>query len=602
MSINSCKDMKDETEFESWARSHQSAANNHGNTTTYGANAAPNTATDPYSMSANYYPASVFPYTSTEHHNNAWSNGTGPSDMAFLTGYGAADAAGPSHHSTAHYMDAVFGSQNSFGYNNFNTFFPSGTGTGGGGDPFWGTGAHKQSQRGIPVGPYRGVHDEQSYYQRDTYGDSSSSASLKHVESGMSALTLDHIKTDQFSGKTIGGGAFGTANNAFDSGKRLDSLNSSSNSVIGQGTKKMSWASIASQPAKPQPKSLKSKMSSTAVLSTTKHLPAATSTSMDAIGTWESKNGSNIGAKSGVSSVQQHSSHQMSSGRGPNANSTSTWSQNAGNRSMNRTAGGGSYMPLNTNSSGSNGQQVQQTVGVNSVTNHQNSQQQGTQQVAQQAPNACGSLSESGNFPAHPVLDKLRIENNYNPKEFDMSPKNARFFIIKSYSEDDIHRSIKYSIWCSTEHGNKRLDAAFKSQENKGPVYLFYSVNGSGHFCGMAQMVSPVDYNASANVWAQDKWKGQFRVKWIYVKDVPNAQLRHIRLENNENKPVTNSRDTQEVPYEKGKAVLKILHHFRHTTSIFDDFLHYEKRQEEENQRRTEALPPATVSKRQWKD
>ena len=38
---------------------------------------------------------------------------------------------------------------------------------------------------------------------------------------------------------------------------------------------------------------------------------------------------------------------------------------------------------------------------------------------------------------------------------------------------------------------------------------------------------------------------GKFQVRWIYVKDVPNSQLRHIRLENNENKPVTNSRDTQ---------------------------------------------------------
>lgn len=61
----------------------------------------------------------------------------------------------------------------------------------------------------------------------------------------------------------------------------------------------------------------------------------------------------------------------------------------------------------------------------------------------------------------------------------------------------------------------------------------------------MAQMISSVDYHAKASVWSQDKWKGQFKVKWIYVKDVPNAALRHIRLENNENKPVTNSRDTQ---------------------------------------------------------
>ena len=69
-------------------------------------------------------------------------------------------------------------------------------------------------------------------------------------------------------------------------------------------------------------------------------------------------------------------------------------------------------------------------------------------------------------------------------------------------------RSIKYEIWCSTEHGNKRLDAAFREREGKGPVYLFYSVNGSGHFCGMAQMLSGVDYSTTAKVCAQDKWKG----------------------------------------------------------------------------------------------
>lgn len=80
-------------------------------------------------------------------------------------------------------------------------------------------------------------------------------------------------------------------------------------------------------------------------------------------------------------------------------------------------------------------------------------------------------------------LEKLFDENDYNPKEFDLSPRNARFFIIKSYSEDDVHRSIKYSIWCSTDHGNKRLDTAFRQQADKGPIYLLYSVNRSGNFC-----------------------------------------------------------------------------------------------------------------------
>lgn len=192
------------------------------------------------------------------------------------------------------------------------------------------------------------------------------------------------------------------------------------------------------------------------------------------------------------------------------------------------------------------------------------------------------STTSSPSSSPHSVVDKLRDKNNYNPSELELPPKGTRFFVIKSYSEDDVHRSIKYEIWCSTEHGNKRLDDAFNDQKIvNGAVYLFFSVNGSGHFCGVARMVSAVDYGASSSVWAQDKWKGQFRVRWIYVKDVPNSQLRHIRLENNENKPVTNSRDTQEVPYDKGVNVLKIIHSYTHTTSIFDDFTHYEKRQEE---------------------
>lgn len=224
-------------------------------------------------------------------------------------------------------------------------------------------------------------------------------------------------------------------------------------------------------------------------------------------------------------------------------------------------------------------------------------QQQHQQQCpAPPPPTALVSVPQQ----THPVLDELRVKNNYNPPDFDMTCKGARFFVIKSYSEDDIHRSIKYEIWCSTDHGNKRLDQAFRETEPTGPIYLFFSVNGSGHFCGMAQMVTAVDYHASSSVWSQDKWKGQFRVRWIYVKDVPNTQLRHIRLENNENKPVTNSRDTQEVPFEKGRAVLRVMHGYRHNTSIFDDFFHYEKRQEEEEDHKRvpeEREPPPPFQK-----
>ncbi|CAG8759280.1 12636_t:CDS:2, partial [Racocetra persica] len=148
-----------------------------------------------------------------------------------------------------------------------------------------------------------------------------------------------------------------------------------------------------------------------------------------------------------------------------------------------------------------------------------------------------------------------------------------------SYTEDDVHKSLKYDIWASTEIGNRRLDKAFRDNADKGPIYLFFSVNASGHFCGMAEMLTPVDYTTSSNVWQQDKWKGVFKVKWIFVKDIPNGQLRHIRIVNNENKPVTNSRDTQELFPEPGREMLKIFFEYRSKTSILDDFEFYDKRQ-----------------------
>ena len=47
----------------------------------------------------------------------------------------------------------------------------------------------------------------------------------------------------------------------------------------------------------------------------------------------------------------------------------------------------------------------------------------------------------------------------------------------------------------------------------------------------MAEMLTPVDYTRSSTVWASDKWKGVFKVRWVFVRDIPNANLRHIRLQ-----------------------------------------------------------------------
>ncbi|KAJ3020029.1 UNVERIFIED_CONTAM: hypothetical protein HDU68_010397 [Siphonaria sp. JEL0065] len=214
---------------------------------------------------------------------------------------------------------------------------------------------------------------------------------------------------------------------------------------------------------------------------------------------------------------------------------------------------------------------------------------------------------------------------NPNPALFDLKPSNARFFVIKSFREDHIFKSIKHSVWSSTEIGNKRLHQAYNAsnppkpvatassnnindssrpprhrqtsapaslssstaltQKQGGPIILFFSVNGSGHFCGAAQMTSPVDWTKKSSVFTKDgKWDGIFTVRWVFVKDVPNSLLRHLKVFANENKPVTNSRDTQELPADVGYEMLKIFGEFERRTCLLDDWNWYERREEAERQ------------------
>ncbi|KAL5097784.1 hypothetical protein RYX36_002111 [Vicia faba] len=189
-----------------------------------------------------------------------------------------------------------------------------------------------------------------------------------------------------------------------------------------------------------------------------------------------------------------------------------------------------------------------------------------------------GGGNEQGNI--------IIYTDQYNKEDFPLNYDNAKFFVIKSYSEDDVHKSIKYNVWSSTPHGNKKLGNAYEdakklSAEKAGvcPIFLYFSVNASGQFCGVAEMIGSVDFNKDMDFWQQDKWSGCFPVKWHIIKDVPNANFKHIILENNENKPVTNSRDTQEIMYFKGLEMLKIFKSLALKTSLLDDFMYYENRQ-----------------------
>ena len=177
-----------------------------------------------------------------------------------------------------------------------------------------------------------------------------------------------------------------------------------------------------------------------------------------------------------------------------------------------------------------------------------------------------------------PLFNKpYPLDYPVNQANFSTSLQNARFFVIKSFSEDDIQKAIKHGVWCSTRLGNRKLNEAYLEADGQYPIYLFFSANGSRMFQGVAEMTSTVDETTSFDKWTGNReWSGLFSIKWVFIKDLPNAELRHITLVNNDNKPITNSRDTQEIPFIKGLIAIRVFKAYQHNTSILDDFDFYE--------------------------
>ncbi|KAL3316338.1 hypothetical protein Ciccas_005023 [Cichlidogyrus casuarinus] len=166
----------------------------------------------------------------------------------------------------------------------------------------------------------------------------------------------------------------------------------------------------------------------------------------------------------------------------------------------------------------------------------------------------------------------------------------ARFFVIKSRWAENVLQAITHEVWCSTVNGNAVLDAAFrqthrernlrpveedvnvkgeveisfeevrkssskKSEHADGHVYLFFSVNGSRQFCGIAEMIGPVEKNRSACVWQDSfKFKDSFPIRWLYIKDVENTLCNHLLLPEHDNRPITFLRDAAEI-VSRAKAI-----------------------------------------------
>ena len=161
---------------------------------------------------------------------------------------------------------------------------------------------------------------------------------------------------------------------------------------------------------------------------------------------------------------------------------------------------------------------------------------------------------------------------------------DCKFYIIKSTTEEDIHKSIKYGVWSSSKSGNITLSNAFNITKEKGSfVYLFFSCNKSGKYTGVAKMKSSCDFNKTFDYWSQDnEWLGLFNVEWLLIKDVPFMEFKNIIITMKDGgiRPISHARNTQEIPFEQAKIMLNIIEKYDNSDSILEDFEYYDMRQD----------------------
>ena len=183
-------------------------------------------------------------------------------------------------------------------------------------------------------------------------------------------------------------------------------------------------------------------------------------------------------------------------------------------------------------------------------------------------------------YSTYKNLIDINTKNSEIPQKIN---NNSKFFVIKSFSEEDIHKSIKYGVWSSSKNGNITLSNAFNiTKEKGGNVYLFFSCNRSGRYVGVAKMKTECDYNKYFDYWTQDgKWPGLFDVEWLFIKDVPFKEFKDIIIimKDGKAKKISDARNTQEIPYEQAKIMLNKIEKYQNSNTILEHFEFYDMRQ-----------------------
>lgn len=141
------------------------------------------------------------------------------------------------------------------------------------------------------------------------------------------------------------------------------------------------------------------------------------------------------------------------------------------------------------------------------------------------------------------------------------SPKRSpgqrrRFYVVKASSQRTVDVSVSTGLWSLGPATDRKVQWALKEGKE---VVLVFSVQGSGHFQGYAQLQGlassmccpPNDYAASTGGRC-------YFIEWKHRCNLPFQSTRHLLNPWNENRKVQVSRDGQEIEPRIGEALCRL--------------------------------------------
>ncbi|KAK4666015.1 hypothetical protein QC763_407560 [Podospora pseudopauciseta] len=133
---------------------------------------------------------------------------------------------------------------------------------------------------------------------------------------------------------------------------------------------------------------------------------------------------------------------------------------------------------------------------------------------------------------------------------------DTRFFIVKSFNEQNVEQCMEDNIWTTQAKNSSTFTEAFNQCRN---VILFFSINQSGHFQGYARMTTAPSSKIPRPCWMKSLPWGTsepFRLEWLSTTPLEFRRVRRVTNPLNEGLPVFVGKDGQEIETSVGHELL----------------------------------------------